>query len=173
MFNSTVGAIVMALLTISCFGSLPAWQFTMAEVFRSSAIAGYFPKIFRQRTKHDAPVAGMIIILVVQLLLSLMTISPDLNAQFNNLVNLAVVTNMVPYILSMASVKTLQLSAGISSDNKNYKITNALAVIAGVYSLYSMYACGNLSLALGALVAFAGWTIYGFVANKYNVTINE
>ncbi len=169
MFNPVIGAIVMALLTISCFGSLLSWQFTVAEVFRSSALAGYFPKIFAKRTKHEAPVAGMIIILLIQLILSLMTISPDLNAQFNNLVNLAVVTNLVPYILSMAAVKTLQLDAGISTSNKTYKITNFLAVVAGIYSLYSMYACGNLSLALGALVAFAGWTIWGFVAHKYNI----
>lgn len=168
MFNPTVGAIVMALLTISCFGSLLAWQFTVAEVFRSSSLAGYFPKVFSKRTKQEAPVYGMLIILAMQLCLSLMTISPDLNAQFNNLVNLAVVTNIVPYILSMAAVKTLQLEAGINSNDKVYKLTNFLATIAGIYSLYSMYACGNLSLALGALVAFAGWIIWGFVANKYH-----
>lgn len=172
MFNPTIGAIVMALLTISCFGSLLTWQFTVAEVFRSSALAGYFPKWFVKQTKHDAPVIGMMIILCIQLLLSLMTISPNLNAQFNNLVNLAVVTNMVPYILSMAAVKTLQLSSGIDANNRAYRVTNVVGVIAGIYSLYSMYACGNLSLALGALVAFAGWTIYGFVADKYNVQVN-
>ena len=33
-----------------------------------------------------------------------MTISPSLNSQFNVLVNLAVVTNIIPYILSMAAL---------------------------------------------------------------------
>ncbi len=104
MFNPTIGVIVMIMLTFSCWGSLLTWQITLAEVFRSSVKAGYFPKIFRKRNRFGAPVWGMLIILMGQLLLSLMTISPNLNAQFNDLVDLAVVTNLVPYILSTAAV---------------------------------------------------------------------
>lgn len=162
------GKICMALMTIACIGSLLGWQFTVAEVFRSSAVAGYFPKVFNRVTKHGAPVAGMTILMIVQILLSFMTISPDLNAQFNNLVNLAVVTNLVPYVLSMAAVKTIQIDAGLKAGDRGYNMTNFITVIAGIYSLYSMYACGNLSLALGALVAFAGWTIYGLISHKFD-----
>lgn len=43
----------------------------------------------------------MLTIVIIQSGLSLMTISPSLNSQFNVLVNLAVVTNIIPYILSM------------------------------------------------------------------------
>ncbi len=40
----------------------------------------------------------MLVIVVIQSALSLMTINPSLNKQFNVLVNLAVVTNIIPYI---------------------------------------------------------------------------
>ncbi len=43
-------------------------------------------------------------VLIIQLVLSLMTISPTLINQFNILINLAVTINLIPYVLSMASV---------------------------------------------------------------------
>ncbi|EOI7431704.1 putrescine-ornithine antiporter, partial [Yersinia enterocolitica] len=104
MFDPTVGKIIMALMVMSCCGSLLGWQFTIAQVFKSSADEGYFPKVFSKISKAEAPIKGMLVIVVIQTVLSLMTISPSLNKQFNVLVNLAVVTNIIPYILSMAAL---------------------------------------------------------------------
>lgn len=64
-------------------------------MFKSSADEGFFPKAFSKVTKKDAPVVGMLIIVSVQTVLSLMTISPSLSKQFEALVNLAVVTNII------------------------------------------------------------------------------
>lgn len=168
MFTPLVGKIVMILMALACVGSLLGWQFTVAEVFRSSAMEGYFPSVFKKVTKREAPVVGMTILMIVQLILSLMTISPDLNSQFNVLVNLAVVTNLVPYVLSMASVKTIQMAAGLRKGSKGFALANFIAVVAGFYSLYSIYSSGSEAMVLGSLVAFAGWTFYGFIAYKYN-----
>ncbi|MFT2621883.1 amino acid permease, partial [Escherichia coli] len=85
--------------------------------------------------KADAPVKGMLTIVVIQSGLSLMTISPSLNKQFNVLVNLAVVTNIIPYILSMAALVIIQKVAKVP-DNKA-RIAN---IIAGIGALYSFYA---------------------------------
>ena len=166
MFHSAMaGKIVMALMTLACIGSLLGWQFTVAEVFRSSANAGYFPAVFKKLNKHDAPVAGMTILMIVQLILSLMTMSPNLNEQFNQLVNIAVITNLVPYVLCMAAVKIIQIRAG-QTDSKA-KTANAIAFVAGLYSLYSMYACGAESMLIGAIIAFFGWTVWGFIAHNF------
>lgn len=56
MFNPTMGAIVMACAIVSCTGSLLGWQFTIAQVFKTSADEGFFPKLFSKVTKADAPV---------------------------------------------------------------------------------------------------------------------
>ncbi len=88
MFTPEVGKVIMGLMVMSCCGSLLGWQFTIARVFKSSADEGYFPKIFSRVTKADAPVQGMLAIVIFQSGLSLMTISPSLNSQFNVLVNL-------------------------------------------------------------------------------------
>ncbi len=118
MFTPAVGKVIMALMVMSCCGSLLGWQFTIAQVFKSSADEGYFPKVFSRVTKVDAPVQGMLIIVIIQTGLSLMTISPSLNSQFNVLVNLAVVTNIIPYILSMAALVIIQKMANVPSSKR-------------------------------------------------------
>lgn len=107
MLGSTAGKIVMGMMVISCAGSLLSWQFTLARVFKTSAERGLFPKIFAKVTEADAPIHGMVLILIMQMCLSFMTISPTLAAQFELLANLAVVTNIVPYILSAFAIKAI------------------------------------------------------------------
>lgn len=98
-----------------------------------------------------------------------MTISPDLNAQFQNLVNLAVVTNIIPFVMCMGAVKNIQLKAGLKRGSRGYTLTNVISVLASLYTLYAMYACGFQSLALGSLVTYAGWIIYGSISYKYDL----
>lgn len=169
MWGHTAGKIVELLMVIACIGSLLGWQFTIAQVFKTSADEGYFPKIFSKVTKSDAPVIGMVILMVIQVLLSLMTASPDLNTQFNILVNLAVVTNLVPYVLSMGAVNVIQLAGGVNSKSTVYRITGVVVLIAEIYSLYAMYECGSLSMVLGSLVTFLGWVLYSFISKKFDL----
>jgi putrescine:ornithine antiporter len=167
MFGSTAGKIVTALMIISCFGSLFAWQFTIAEVFKSSAVEGYFPKVFSKITKDEAPVVGMVIITVIQTLLSLMTISPNLNAQFTVLVNLAVVTNIIPYLLSMAAVNVIMKTEG--AEPKKTKLAMGIGLVGSLYSMYALYSSGSDAMLYGSLVTFFGWIIYGFISQKFDM----
>lgn len=171
MFNPVVGKIVIGLMVISSFGSLLGWQFTIAEVFKSSAVEGYFPKIFSKVTKSGTPIVAMVIITIIQTLLSLMTISPSLSNQFNLLVNLAVVTNIIPYLLSMAAVNVILKSENVPA--KKVKISIIAALIASVYSLYALYSAGLVPMMGGAIVTFAGWTLYGFVSHRFDLKKDE
>ena len=167
MFNETVGKVIMGLMVMSCFGSLLGWQFTIAQVFKSSAEEGYFPAFFKKVTSKDAPVVGMITITALQTLLSLMTISPSLNKQFNVLVDLAVVTNVIPYLLSMAALAVLLKAENVAP--QKYKKTVLVAFIGSVYSIYALYAAGEQAMLYGSIVTFIGWTLYGFVSYKFDL----
>ena len=151
-------------MIMSCSGSLLSWQFTIARVFKSSADEGYFPKWFSKVTKDDAPVLGMTIIVSIQTLMSFMTISPSLYRQFNTLVDLAVVTNVMPYLLSMAAVFVMLKAEGVSGHQE--KVVKLMAFIGTVYSLYALYAAGYEAMMYGALATFAGWFFYGLAAEK-------
>jgi len=165
IFSPIVGQAVMGLMCLACIGSLLGWQFTTAQVLKSSADVGYFPKIFKKVTKANAPIIGMTIMTVVETIIAFATISPSLMEQFSQIVDLAVVTNLVPYVLSMAALPAILSMANVS---KSKKMSVAVPLlIATAYSFYALYACGLEALAYGALVTFLGWTFYGSVAERF------
>lgn len=167
MFGPTVGRIVMGLMVMSCFGSLLGWQFTIANVFKAGADDGYFPKAFSKVTSKAAPIVGMVIITAIQSGMSLMTINPSLNEQFETLVNLAVITNIMPYLLSMAAVIVIMKAAKRSGSE--LRSTTFIAFIASLYSLYACYASGFEAMTYGSIVTFLGWTLYGFISDRFDL----
>ena len=158
MFNETVGKIVMATMVISCFGALLCWQFTLSRVFKSCAEEGFFPKVFARVNSKDAPIRGLIILLTVQTGMALMTADESLYKQFENLVNLAVVTNVVPYILCCLSMTTLFRVEGASDSIVNKTIP--LLILALAYCVYAIYAAGDTAITGGAIAVVIGFLIY-------------
>lgn len=164
MFSPAIGKVVMGLLVLSCAGSTLGWQFTIAKVFQQSAVDGLFPKIFARVNKYGAPIAGMIIITTIQTGFCLMTISPALFKQFNMLVDLAVVTNIMPYILSMAAVGVIMKQAKV--DPGKAKFYNFVALVGAAYSFYALISTGYFEVFWGSIATFIGWTFWGIVANR-------
>jgi putrescine:ornithine antiporter len=164
MFNPLVGSIVMGLMVLACVGSLLGWQFTIAQVFKSSADTGYFLPIFAKANKAGTPIVGMLILLAGQTALGFLTISPNLSKQFDTLVNLAVVTNLVPYILSMAALMTMQKVSNVPPGKA--LASNIIAWIAAAYSYLALYSSGEQALMLGGVATIFGYTLFGFVNNR-------
>ncbi|TDN57805.1 putrescine-ornithine antiporter [Paraburkholderia sp. BL10I2N1] len=164
MFNPAVGSIVMGLAAMACVGSLLGWQFTLAQTAKDAADSNMFPAIFSKASHAGAPIAGMIIMGIVQSLMALSTMSPNLSEQFAALVNLAVVTNVVPYIVSLSALFVMMREAG--TEAAAYRRNAVIAVIAMAYSVYALYASGKDAVMGGMLVMAIGYMIYGFVASR-------
>lgn len=167
MFSPLVGKIVMALMALACAGCLTSWQFTIAEVFRVSAREGYFPKIFAKVTRLNVPVVGILLILLMQSLAALVSIDPRLEQQFYILKDLAVVTNLVPYLLAFAAVNVLMHREPVAP--KTVRTTTIVASFASIYSLYALYACGPDAMMWGALATFGGIWLYGYAAKSLEI----
>ena len=164
MFSPAVGKFVMALMALACAGCLTSWQFTISEVFRVSAHEGYFPKIFGRVTHLNVPVWGILIILGLQSLSALLTIDPRLEQQFYVLKDIAVVTNLVPYLLVFAAVNVILHREPVDSDT--VRRTTLLAGFSSLYSLYALYACGPDAMMWGALATFGAIWLYGYAAKS-------
>ena len=164
MFGENVGKIVTGIMAVCCMGCLTSWQFTISEVFRVSSNEGYFPKIFGRVTSRNVPVIGIAIILAAQCLAAFLTIDPRLEHQFAVLKDIAVVTNLVPYLLVFASVLVLLQKEAQGSGSPKRVIP--AASFASVYCLYALYACGESAMFWGALTTFAGYWLYGFAAKS-------
>lgn len=164
MFNPTVGSIVMALAVMACVGSLLGWQFTLSQTAKDAADTGMFPGLFGKVNGFGAPVTGMIVMGVVQSVMALSTISPNLSEQFAALVNLAVVTNVLPYIVALSALFVMMRQAGV--DRSTYLRNGVVAVVAMLYSVYALYASGKDAVMGGMLVLALGYVVYGFLAAR-------
>ncbi|MGA9164839.1 MAG: putrescine-ornithine antiporter [Thiobacillus sp.] len=166
MFNPTVGSIVMGLSALACVGSLLGWQFTLATTAKDAADGGMFPTIFGKANAMGAPVAGMLIMGVVQSLMALSTMSPNLSEQFAALVNLAVVTNVVPYIIALSALPVIMQKAGVSGGTVTRNLS--VATIAILYSVYALYTSGKDAVMGGMLVMGLGWLIWAFISPRFS-----
>jgi len=166
MFSPTVGSIIMALAVMACLGSLLGWQFTLSQTAKSAADDRMFPRFFTKVNRMGAPIVGMIVMGVVQSAMALSTISPSLSEQFGALVNLAVVTNVVPYIVALSAITVIMRNGGLTG-GRAYTRTLAVSVLAIVYSVYALYASGMEAVMGGMLVMGVGWLIWTFMAPRF------
>ena len=165
MFNPTIGSLVMGLAVLACLGSLLGWQFTIAQTGKTAAGERMFPALFAKVNALGAPIAGMLVLGVVQTLLALSTISPSLSKQFGKLVSLAVVTNVIPYIISLSALGVMMRMA--NAPQTTYRRNMTVAVIAIVYSTYALYASGAEAVVGGMLVAALTYLLWGFIAYRF------
>jgi len=167
MFNPTVGSIVMGLAVLACLGSLLGWQFTIAMTGKSAAEERMFPAFFSKTNSMGAPITGMLVLGVVQTLLALSTISPTLSEQFSALVNLAVVTNVIPYVVALSALMIMMKREKVP-DNV-YMRNCIIAVVAMAYSVFALYASGAEAVLGGMLVLGVAYIIWGFIAPRFGL----
>jgi putrescine:ornithine antiporter len=98
--------------------------------------------------------------------MALMTISPSLSDQFSALVNLAVVTNVIPYLIALSALPAMMRTAGVGETKYRRNVT--VALVAMFYSVYVIYASGKDAVFGGMLVAGLGWVIWGFIATRFS-----
>ncbi|GAA5189211.1 putrescine-ornithine antiporter [Ferrimonas gelatinilytica] len=165
MFNPTVGNIILVLAVMACVGSLLGWQFTLSQTSKYTADDNLFPKIFSKVNKAGAPIAGMIIAGVLQTLMAFSTMSPDASQQFGKLVDLAAVTNIVPYITALSALMVVMTKAEVESGIYSRNVIVTLVAI--IYSAYALYASGLEAAFGGMMVMMLSYVLYGFIAHRF------
>ncbi len=165
MFNDTVGSVIMGLAVIACVGSLLGWQFTLAETAKVTAGEGLFPRLFTRVTARGVPLAGLLTCAVLQSLIALSTLSPNATAQFSKLVNLAAVTNIIPYITSLTGLLVIMYKAQVPLNI--FRRNAILMVVAVCYCFYALYASGLEAVFGAALIMALGYLLFGFIAKRF------
>ncbi|WJN58486.1 putrescine-ornithine antiporter [Pseudomonas sp. SO81] len=164
MFNGWVGDIIMALAVMACVGSLLGWQFTLAQTAKVTAEQRMFPQLFARVTLLGAPLLGLIANAVLQTGMAMSTISPNASEQFGKLVNLAAVTNIIPYITALSALLIIMQKAGVARAIQ-YRNIVALA-LAMAYSFYALYASGTEAVFGGMIVTAVGYLLFGYIADR-------
>ena len=164
MFNGWVGDIIMALAVMACVGSLLGWQFTLAQTAKVTADQGLFPRFFARLNRFDAPLLGLICCALMQSLIALSTISPNVSEQFGKLVNLAAVSNLIPYVTALSGLLVIMYKAGV--DLPTFRRNSLILLIGMFYCFYALYASGLEAVFGAALVMVAGYLLFGIIAKR-------
>lgn len=101
----------------------------------------------------------MVIAGLIQTGLSLMTISPSLNEQFEVLANLAVITNVIPYFFCMAAMELIMIKAGHGS-REELRFPMMASFVGSLYTLYACYAAGTDAMMAATLVFFWSYLVW-------------
>ena len=125
-------------------------------------LTGRWPSTYRPDDALSATVSTSV---MRQSAMALSTISPDLNEQFSALVNLAVVTNVVPYVIALSALWVMMRDAKVESGTR--RLNTFVAVVAIVYSIYAIYASGKDAVMGGMLVMAVGYLIWGLIAPRF------
>ncbi len=159
LFGHTASVILAICMSLTCCGSLISWQFTVSRVVKTSANLGYFPKFFALTNAKDVPIIGLVIIGIVQTVLVIVSTTPSLFTQFTVLVDISVVTNVIPYMLCVAALFSLVRTAG--SLEKNPKLVFFFATVALLYTFFVFSSYSSLMVRLSTLILFIGCALYG------------
>jgi len=164
MFNDGIGNIVMGLAVLACVGSLLGWQFTLAQTAKVTADQGLFPHLFARVNRFDAPLLGLLCCAILQSLIALSTISPNVSEQFGKLVNLAAVTNLIPYVTALSGLLVIMYKARVPLEV--FRRNSLILLIGMLYCFYALYASGLEAVFGAALVMIAGYLLFGIIAKR-------
>ena len=147
----TTGAIVISVCAVlKSMGSLGGWMMLVGQSAKAAADDGMFPRVFARLNGNGVPGRGLIIVSALMTAVLFATMSPTLAGQFNNLVNLAVILIIVPYIYSAVAVTKVVYDHNLP--RKTFLFYKCIAIIAVVYCLWVILG-GDPKTVVHAMVA--------------------
>jgi len=149
---------------ISCFGALNGWTLLQGQIPMAAAQDNLFPKAFAKVNKHGVPARGLFITAIFVTLLLLLTVSKNLIQQFNTIILLAVLSNVIPYFYT--SIADMLCISKQKSFQKKSIIQFIIALLAMLFSLWAIFSSGEKTVFFGAILLLISVPAYTFVIRK-------
>lgn len=160
-----VGGIIIALCAVFKAGSsLVGWTLTISQSAQAAARDGLFPRLFAKVDARGIPVNNLVVSGVLMSLVVLVTISPTLSQQFSEIIDMAIILTLLPYMYS--GVALLKICRGSGTTRWHHYL---LVAIVGVVSIYCLWVVAGTqaNLARSAMIIlFASVPLYPFFAHK-------
>jgi arginine:agmatine antiporter len=163
------GGIVIALCAVFKAGSsLVGWTLTISQSAQAAGRDGLFPRIFSKVNRRGIPVWNLLIAGVLMSLVVLVTISPTLSQQFSEIIDMAIILTILPYMYSGVALLKICRSGG-SARWHHYLLVGIVATVS-IYCLW-VVAGTQADLARSAMVIlFASVPLYPFFSHHLENT---
>ena len=168
----TPGVIIIAVCAVlKSLGSLGGWMLLVGQSSKAAADDGMFPKAFARLNENGVPALGLVIVAVLMTVVLFATMSPTLAGQFNNLVNLAVILIIVPYIYSAVAVVKVVHDHKLPA--KTFVTYKCIGIAAVIYCLWVIMG-GDPQTVVHAMVALlVSVPLYPFFIRSMEAAANR
>ena len=152
------GYFVAAGAAISGIGALNGWILISGQVPMSTAKDGLFPKIFKKENKNGVPYLGLIIGSILTSLIMLMNFTDGLVEQFTFILNLTVLTALIPYLFVASAYVIIVINKKLHGNN--FIKTFILGSLGFAYSLWAIFGSGSETVFYGFILLLLGVPFY-------------
>ncbi|MBZ9608794.1 amino acid permease [Clostridium estertheticum] len=152
----SAGAIIVKVgILISVMGALLCWLLITTEILYVPAEQdGLMPKWFKKNNDKNVPINALLFGMVATQIGLLAMLSPGLQKAYFVVTHMCTTNILIPYLLSsMYAFKVYNKESG-------YLKEKIIAVIAGIYSIYVIYAVGIGYLGLAVVIYALGLGFY-------------
>ena len=174
IFGGTWGGKAIAVVAmISIFGVLNGWILLQGRAPLGAARDGLFPKQFaRLHGERGTPVFGLVVssVLITGLLLLNLQSSGSIVEMFTDIIIIATLTALVPYMYAAAAQLYLFFADRASFSGVHLARYSVIAFLALAYSSWAIWGAGYEFIAKGFMLLIAGIPVYIWVKWRASTT---
>ncbi len=131
------GAIIISICAIlKSVGSLGGWMLLVGQSAKAAADDGMFPRAFAHLNANGVPGRGLIIVAVLMTIVLFATMSPTLADQFNQIVDLAVILIIVPYVYAAVAVVKVMYDRQVPA--RSFQLYKWISLAAVAYCIWAV-----------------------------------
>jgi arginine:agmatine antiporter len=166
------GVVVIALCAIfKSVGALGGWMLLVGQSAKAAAEDGLFPRVFCRLNRHGMPGTGLMIVAVLMSGLLLVTSSPTLARQFDQLTNIAVLLTIIPYLFSAGALVATTLERNEQGALRAGCLFIAATAVA--YCLYALVGADAQLLAYATVALLFSAALYPFFRQRMHTQGNR
>lgn len=152
------GYFVAAGAAVSAIGCLNGWVLLSGQLPMATAKDNMFPRIFKRENKNGVPYLAVIIGSTLTSALLLLNLTDGLIEQFTFIVNLTVLTALIPYLFVAAAYIIVLIDKKIHINN--FIKTFALGSLGFAYAVWAIFGTGSETVFYGFLLLLSGIPFY-------------
>jgi APA family basic amino acid/polyamine antiporter len=145
-------------IIISGIGVLNGWILITGQISMATAKDDLFPDFFKRENKKGAPLNAFIVGGILSSVVMLMNYSEGLVDQFEFIVQITVISSLLPYLFTAASYALIVIEKKLHT--KSWVKTFVLSSLGFVYALWAIYGSGPETVFYGFLLLLIGIPVY-------------
>lgn len=158
--GANAGLVLALFAAISGFGALNGWILLQGELAYAMARGGVFPAWLGAASARGVPVRAHVVSSLLLTIVVLMNYAKSMSELFTFVVLVSTTATLVMYLAVALAALKLQHARRIGTS----PFLIGVAVLAGLYALWTIYGAGGQAVAWGFALILAGAPVYLFLA---------